>query len=587
MTPPATSLVLQAPTAVAPTRVGPGGRWWNAAGVAVVAVAYLALGWHRRWIADDGLIVTRTVRQVLAGHGPVFNIGERVEANTSTLWTYVLVAAGWVTGADIGLLAVLIGLLLAAAGLALGLDAARRLHTRTAGNTRVLPLGGLVVLALPPFWDFATSGLETGLVFAWLAGTWWALVRCAQRGPRWAATGAAVLAGLAPLVRPELAIAGVAYLVALWWLRGRGTRRALTLAGAAAVLPLGYQVFRMGYYGMVVPQTAIAKEAGSALWGRGLTYAGDFVLPYALWLPLLGALVALGLVLRRSRLAPGTVPLVLAPLVPGVLLTAYVLRVGGDFMHARMLLPPLFLLLLPVMTVPVRRASVALFAVTAVWALVCGTHLRVGYSHRPLPLQTRTGIADERQFWVDLVRDPHPVTAESYLAHFPLAPAAVALVRAQGPVGVVWDPMVHLERLQPRAGLPWSFVLVMPNDGVAGALTGLDEASVDPLGLTYPLAAHAELGARDRPGHEKRLPDSYLLADIVAPGTALPAAGPSAAEVDLARRAISCGEIAELQAAVRAPLTPGRFWSNLTGAARRSSFRVPLDPAAAVARFCR
>ena len=36
-------------------------------------------GWARRWMSDDGLIVLRTVRNLLAGNGPVFNAGERVE----------------------------------------------------------------------------------------------------------------------------------------------------------------------------------------------------------------------------------------------------------------------------------------------------------------------------------------------------------------------------------------------------------------------------------------------------------------------------------------------------------------------------
>lgn len=56
----------------------------------LTAAALFAWGaWQRRWIADDGLIVLRTVRNLLAGNGPVFNAGERVESNTSTLWTYL------------------------------------------------------------------------------------------------------------------------------------------------------------------------------------------------------------------------------------------------------------------------------------------------------------------------------------------------------------------------------------------------------------------------------------------------------------------------------------------------------------------
>ena len=61
--------------------------------VAVVAVLFGWGAWQRRWIADDGLIVLRTVRNLLAGNGPVFNQGERVEANTSVVWTYLVYLA--------------------------------------------------------------------------------------------------------------------------------------------------------------------------------------------------------------------------------------------------------------------------------------------------------------------------------------------------------------------------------------------------------------------------------------------------------------------------------------------------------------
>jgi hypothetical protein len=66
--------------------------------VLVVTVLFGWGAWQRRWIGDDGLIVLRTVRNLLAGNGPVFNMGERVEVNTSTLWTYLLYLGGAVGG---------------------------------------------------------------------------------------------------------------------------------------------------------------------------------------------------------------------------------------------------------------------------------------------------------------------------------------------------------------------------------------------------------------------------------------------------------------------------------------------------------
>ena len=115
--------------------------------------------WQRRWIADDGLIVLRTVRNLLAGNGPVFNAGERVEANTSTAWTYLVCV-----------------LQLAHAGPARVRGARRRAgcsrccaivfaHARrragcgaAPGAALLLPAGVLVYIALPPARDYATSG---------------------------------------------------------------------------------------------------------------------------------------------------------------------------------------------------------------------------------------------------------------------------------------------------------------------------------------------------------------------------------------------------------------------------------------------
>jgi arabinofuranosyltransferase len=89
-------------------------------------VAYGALVLQRAWISDDGLIFLRTVRQVLAGHGPVFNVGERVEANTSTLWTLVLLGLALVPGVRLELLSVGACAVLSVVALGLALDASRR-----------------------------------------------------------------------------------------------------------------------------------------------------------------------------------------------------------------------------------------------------------------------------------------------------------------------------------------------------------------------------------------------------------------------------------------------------------------------------
>ena len=56
------------------------------------AVLLLAAGWSRRWVCEDAFICFRVVDNLLAGHGPVFNVGERGEAFTNPLWVALLAA---------------------------------------------------------------------------------------------------------------------------------------------------------------------------------------------------------------------------------------------------------------------------------------------------------------------------------------------------------------------------------------------------------------------------------------------------------------------------------------------------------------
>src|SRR4029077_15883621 len=44
----------------------------------------------------------------------------------------------------------------------------------------LLPAGALVYIAVPPARDFATSGLENGLVLAYLGLLWWMMVSWSQ-----------------------------------------------------------------------------------------------------------------------------------------------------------------------------------------------------------------------------------------------------------------------------------------------------------------------------------------------------------------------------------------------------------------------
>ncbi|MDO5500549.1 MAG: hypothetical protein Q4F67_12815, partial [Propionibacteriaceae bacterium] len=245
-----------------------------------VPVLFLAImGWYQRWVSDDGWINIRVVEQFMAGNGPVYNTGERVEVTTSTLWFWILllgqlVAPGLapeVWGASTGVVLTVTGLVLAMLG-------ARRLFALRR-PTLYLPVGAVVVAAIPPMWDFASSGLETGLGFCWLGLCFWMLAgRVASleaggaRRAAWSPVFPAIVIGLGPLVRPDFALYSALFALALlassrlkWW-------DWLVCLGLALAIPGAYQIFRMGYFALLVPNTALAKDASNARWGDGWNY---------------------------------------------------------------------------------------------------------------------------------------------------------------------------------------------------------------------------------------------------------------------------------------------------------------------------
>jgi arabinofuranosyltransferase len=561
--------------------------------VAVVAAAVAAAGWNRRWTSDDAFITFRVVSNLLAGHGPVFNAGERVEVATSPLWLFVLTAADAVVPGDaVAWSSVVLGLLCTVAGVVLATLGARALFSGAEAWLTV-PVGAVVLLALPPVWDFATSGLETGLSIGWIGLSFWGLVRTARGAvplaprPWWLF----VVLGLGPLVRPDLAVvAGVLLVWLVAAVRGAWWRRALGLV-AAGVLPLGVQLFRMGYYGLLVPNTAVAKEAGRALWSRGLAYLDDLVSPYLLWVPGLVLALLLGLALDRVPWRHRESSLVLAVLLAAALHTAYVVRVGGDFMHGRLLVPSLVLALCPVMALPVPRGRLLVasggVALVAAWAVVSASVLRPGYEAQIGP----AGFADERGFYAAAAQDDAPVTLADHgrtgISAYTRQVAALAedardVLVLQPPVVT---PDTPLTVVAPSSG---GAVLLVGNAGFYGVGSGLDVVTVDHFGLADPVGAHLEAPPPGRPGHEKETPAAWLLGRYGGPGalSVVPERPATAQEVTAARRALECGAVAELVEATNAPLTWSRFWDNLTGSPDRTSLRIPADPVEAERRFC-
>ena len=546
-----------------------------------VIVVFAVMAWQYRWMSDDGLIHLRVVRQIQAGHGPVFNPGARVEVTTSIAWVAALVVLDLLIPAPLEWIAVITGIALALVGLGLlaagavrqqRSPAGRRPEPRWPGSVSALgkpgtervvwlPLGLGAMAALAPAWHMASAGLENGLAWAWLGGCWYGLVRTltgddpvpldtgaraagstdavnpsvVTRGRLWLST----MVGLGLLIRPDLVVFVGAWLLLLLipaW-RHRGWRGAAAILAAAGAIPAAYQVFRMGYFGLMVPNTAITKEASRLLPSRGWDFLVDQMGDHFLWLGLLTLAVAA--VPFLSRLDGNRLRVATVTMGAGALSLVYIVAIGGDFMGSRLLLIPILGLAAPVAAVPVplggapalRPTAVALVPVV-VWMLVAGFWLREGDDN------------------FDMMAGPGP-SVFSGLA----------------------------------IGLP-SFR--------ADAYTTV----IDLLGLGEPVVSHFKLEERGKlAGHEKTMPVWWFLARGTAPG--------SEARVDpnletmepfytgdfgpepsgtleewtvMTRAAMRCEPVADVIAAAEAPLDARRFVTNLLGAPARTLRRIPVNP---------
>ncbi|HTM85910.1 MAG TPA: flagellar motor control protein ZomB, partial [Mycobacterium sp.] len=552
-------------------------------GVLVTVVLFGCGAWQRRWISDDGLIVLRTVRNLLAGNGPVFNAGERIEANTSTIWTYLVYLGSWIGGPvrlEYVVLALALGLSLLGMALVM-LGTARLYAPRLVGRRALLlPAGALVYIALPPARDFATSGLESGLVLAYLGLLWWMMI-CWSQAPQGRPAGRgftavlAVVAGCSVLVRPELALMGGLALV-MMLVAATGWRRRALIVVAGGLLPVAYQIFRMGYYGLLVPGTALAKDATGDKWQQGWIYLANFNRPYALWIPVLLVVILVPVLRialadsskhgnsskrrgdlsnhdansrrntwvrgsvatlsrgRLARLAQSPTGVVAFMVVSGLLQALYWTRQGGDFMHARVLLTPVFCLLAPVAVIPLvipdgsrisRETGYWLAgAVSLLWLGMAGWSLWAANSAGMGPNATRigyAGIIDERQFYSQATGNAHPLTAADYLDYPRMRAVLVALNNT--PDGALllpsgdydrWDvvPAIPPPPDQPRTEKP-AHTVFFTNLGMVSMNTGLDVRVIDQIGLANPLAAHTARLDHGRIGHDKNIFPDWAVAE--------------------------------------------------------------------------
>ena len=286
------------------------------------------------FLCDDAFISFRYVRNLLEGHGLVFNPGEYVEGYSNFLWVLELAAIWWALGVAPEDAAPWLSVAFTAGAIAAMLWWIARLPLlRHRGLVAWMAQGLVCASATFAVWT-SGGGLETRqfTFFIVLAVMCLSLYRDSRRG----LLAASLSLAAAALTRPEGPL--LAALCFGWFViqrmadTGRPNpdwRRLIYLAAPFVVLVGTHFLWRYGYYGEWLPNTYYAKHV-RPWYESGFRYLWAAALETGLYL-----LIPLAAVAMRNRWRASHDGIwALALLLVGVHM-AYVMRIGGDHFEYR------------------------------------------------------------------------------------------------------------------------------------------------------------------------------------------------------------------------------------------------------------
>ncbi len=452
------------------------------------------------FVTDDAFISFRYAKNLVNGMGLVFNPGERVEGFTNFLWT-LIIAAGMKFGWEPVAFSTRLGIAFGAAtiGLACWLSF-RRSRGRVAGGL-FLPLAAALLVLHHDFAAFATGGLETMFVTFLLTAAY-ALLADAPTPRHLLFAG--MLMVCAMMARPD-AVVFLAAMAAFLAFTGERPLRELSAFLAPTVLLFApYWAWRAAYFGFFFPNAFYAKSIVLPYYGQGWTYIALFFSSYYVFLalPFLAAVV---LALRRRTPGPAASATFRESLRTGsagrgtglalllvLVQTAFIFRIGGDFMFARFFIPvvPLLCVIAEEIVdgIPSHRLRVTVAA-----ALCLATVFRWD----PFTSEARrVYIADEQRWYTQEHLEQSRRDGATLHHYFQGLPVKVAFWAGQVKLIYYADPFIARE-----------------------ASAGLTDTAI----------AHQPIETRGRPGHEKQATSEYLLERgtnfLFGPFSAPPAGG--------------------------------------------------------------
>ncbi|MEK6644535.1 MAG: hypothetical protein AABZ08_11565 [Planctomycetota bacterium] len=435
--------------------------------------------YQNRWVCDDAFISYRYALNLVEGKGLVFNAGERVEGYSNFLWT-LWCAVPLQLGIRCETWTIYWGIICYAASIWMMGTLARLVSAKVSPATTVVPVAAILAAVHEDWNVFATSGLETSL-FTMLAVAGFVLFARGEIEGRHRPITTGIVITLASLTRPD----GVIFAVVLggaYLALGRPRWRTTILYVLAFGIPhAAFLAWRVWYYGDIFPNTYYAKSGNLAWWGQGWAYLMLYLQKYwATSLGVIGFMLCMFVrdgdsQLRNTDQKLRRLAIVAAGMAGAYML--YIVRVGGDFMFARMLIPATPFLLILIELGMMRLPLPGLLVRTVATAAICIALVLPRYPMTQFEFVS--GVVNEHLFYgtqlLDAERDNRSAVLRKYFADVPVC---IAFLGAEA----------H----------------AMYRGRIATAIES--EA-----GLTDQLVAHQAVSGRGRVGHEKNATLDYLI----------------------------------------------------------------------------
>jgi hypothetical protein len=434
------------------------------------------------FVNDDAFISFRYAKNLVDGFGLVYNAGERVEGYTNFLWT-IFIALGMKLHIDPVPFSATLGLIFYTCTLLLFIFSSWKHKDINSKYFFFIPLTALALSVHRDFNVYATSGLETSM-FTFLVSLGFVLLLHSKKLMSLFCAG--IICVFMMMTRPDGAIFTAASIIYLILTRQRRIKEIFYFLLPSIIIFIPYWFWRYDYYGFFFPNTFYAKSIALPYYTQGLKYTllyfGTYYSP-SLLIPLIGIalyqrlpeikLTGIRNSFYKLRTTDSFKPILLASLFIGFY-TLFIIRIGGDFMHARFFIPitPILFFIIEYFIVKVTTRNWNLILITLVLFSTIfrndmfGNKLNVGY------------IVDEVKFYTQQYHQSEKANGEKLRHYFEGLPVRVAFWGSKLRLIYYADPVYALE---------------------ANA------------GLTDTALAHQTLSMRGRPGHEKNAPLSFLI----------------------------------------------------------------------------